>query len=478
MDKATDVTRPVFSSPLFTGASVVLIAALTVVAAPAAEDVAAIPAPDDYAWGWTVEGAGNSDFHEVILPLEVYQSSADSRLRDLAVFNGDGSAVPRVLREQPTVTKTHERTVDLSPLPLFRSATGETDDVRLVVTRAGASTEIDLTTGTAADPAERRELIAYVVATGDLQIPLNALEFSWKEIADPFIGQVTIDSSDNLSEWRRAGQGRIAALSDDSTTIERKVVAIGSTESEYLRITWQNMPEGWLLDGLTGFIYEEETDVIREYVELDPTGVDDSDGGRLFDVGGWIPADEINLLLPADNTLFRANVYVASETGRWHRIMDHVFYNFRSGDDALEHPPTLISPQRIRYVKVVPGRGRQDAEFRLQIGWRPHRLIFVAQGNDPYLLVIGRASAKLENYPEERNFGEPALYDLYRDSGDARVATLSPRTAMGGPGRLTLTKQTDWQTWILWGGLASGVLLIGLMVLSLFRQMKQEPGEE
>lgn len=472
------MTRCGFSSPLLSGISVVLIAALAVVAAPAADEVDAMPVPDDYAWGWPVETAEKSDFYEVILPMEVYQSSADSRLRDLAVFNNDGSAVPRVLREQPTTTRTHERTVNLSPLPLFRSATGETDDVRLVIRRAGASTEVDLTSATTTDPAERRELIAYVVATGDLQTPLNALEFSWKETANPFIGQVTIDSSDDLSDWRRAGQGRIAALSDDSTTIERKLVAIQPTESDYLRITWQNMPEDWLLDGLTGLVYEKETDVIREYVELDPTGVDDSDGGRLFDVGGWIPADEINLLLPADNTLFRANVYVGSEAGRWHRIMDHVFYNFRSGDDALEHPPTLIGPQRIRYVKVVPGRGRQDAEFRLQIGWRPHRLIFVAQGNDPYLLVTGRALAKPENYPEERNFGEPAVYDLYRESGDTRVATLSPRIVMGGSAQLTLTKQIDWQTWMLWGGLVAGVLLIGLMVLSLLRQMKQAPGEE
>ncbi len=469
------MTRSVFSFPLCAGVSIVLIAGLTVVAVPAADDVDAIPAPDDYAWGWTVEYTGESDFYEVILPLDVYKSSADTRMRDLAVFDGDGSAVPRVLREQVITTQTHERTVNLSPLPLFRNATGETDDIRLVITRSGASTAVDVTTETPPSPEDRRELIAYVVETGDLQAPLDALRFSWPDTADPFIGQVTVDSSDDLSAWKRAGQGKIAALSDDTATIERNVVDISRTESAYLKITWQNMPDDWTLDGLTGLIYEEQSEVIREYLELDQTDVDTGDGGRIFDVGGWIPADEINLLLPADNTLFRADVYVRSEAGRWHWIMDHVFYNFRRGADALEHPPTVIGPQRIRYVKVVPRRGRQDAEFRLQIGWRPHRLIFVAQGDDPYLLVTGRALAKHENYPEERNFGEPVVYDLYRNTSYASVASLSPRITMGGPGRLTIREQVDWQTWMLWGGLSVGVLLIGLMVLSLFRQMKDKP---
>ena len=49
---------------------------------------------------------------------------------------------------------------------------------------------------------------------------------------------------------------------------------------------------------------------------------------------------------------------------------------------------------------------------------------------------------------------------------------------MGGSAQLTVTEQFDWQTWMLWGGLVAGVLLIGLMVLSLLRQMKQTPGEE
>ena len=62
---------------------------------------AELPGRGEYAFGFPLLTEGDSEFFTVDLPIAVYQSVADSALRDAGVFNADGQPVPRVFEHKP-----------------------------------------------------------------------------------------------------------------------------------------------------------------------------------------------------------------------------------------------------------------------------------------------------------------------------------------------------------------------------------------
>ena len=51
---------------------------------------AELPAMGDYAYGFPIETQEQADYYEIELPLTLYSSVADPRLRDLGVYDGNG----------------------------------------------------------------------------------------------------------------------------------------------------------------------------------------------------------------------------------------------------------------------------------------------------------------------------------------------------------------------------------------------------
>ena len=114
-----------------------------------------------------------------------------------------------------------------------------------------------------------------------------------------------------------------------------------------------------------------------------------------------------------------------------------------------------------------------EEEVRLQLGWRPDRLLFLAQGSQPFELVTGRAEAALEQFPQETMLGDNAIFHMLRQSGQAGVANVGPRMLISGPDQLQISGRNSWRVWLLWAGLIGAVLVVAWLVFSLMREMKQ-----
>jgi hypothetical protein len=212
---------------------------------------------------------------------------------------------------------------------------------------------------------------------------------------------------------------------------------------------------------------------VRDWLTLELSGAGESEGEFAFDAQGFPPVDRVDLLLPDRNSVVRASIFYRLDSdSRWRLAHSGVFYALSRNGQAVQSPPADIKVTRAGQWKVRIDAGMSSQPVKLRLGWRPDRLIFVAQGRPPFELVTGRARDKLEQFPQAAQLGDSEFFDVLRKSGQPGAAALGPREDILGAGQLAPLSTFSWKTLLLWLGIGCAVLLVGAMVLSLSREMK------
>lgn len=433
------------------------------------------PEMNDYAWGFPVIVQEEASFYSIRLPLEVNRSVTDPELRDAGVYNADGEPVPRMFQPASDDVEQIERTRQLPFVPLFTSTDAvEDEDIHLLFERRGDYAKLELTTEETGDEPVERELMSYIVDTRELDEAIEALDLFWTQVESGFIGQVTVEGSDNLRNWNVLGSAAVADLDEESTSIVQRRVNLSNTTQDYLRVSWNDLPGDWGLAEINGVYTLGVPGIVREETTLVQSETDAEDGGRIFSLGGAPKIDRLRIVLPETNTVVAANIYLWSENqGRWYRVMQGSWHHIGRGNNIIESDPVEISRTRSSRIKVVVMRGQPDAELQLEVGWRPDTLLFLAQGSAPYTLATGRAASAETGYPQQSTYGVRSITSLATDNRQA-TATLGPRYSLGGAGQLHIEETTDWRTLILWFGLALGVGFVGFMAIRILRETENQ----
>ena len=208
--------------------------------------------------------------------------------------------------------------------------------------------------------------------------------------------------SDDLRHWHNLGSSTLAELQFEATRIEQRRVSLVAKISDYLRITWKDMPGRWKLNAVTGINTEQGLPAPRDWLILDNFAPGESERELVFDVGGYPPADRVNVLLPDDNVVVRASVFHRrDEKDSWRLAHNGIFYNISRQGSALQSPAAAVRDVRAGQWKIRIDSGMTTGPVRLQLGWRPDRLVFLAQGSQPFELVTGRAQDALEQFPSD-----------------------------------------------------------------------------
>ncbi len=429
---------------------------------------AEVPALSEYAYGFPVltEPTQAEDFHSIEVPLVLYQSVTDPGLRDIGVYDAAGRPVPRVLRprkQQPPNPDT------ATPLPVFalpNDTMASAEDIRLLLRRQAGTTNLELNTVNGGPEQGLR----YLVDTQKLTEPLTALAFSWGSVNKTFVATVNVEGSQDLDNWVAVGSGAIAHLRGDVSDIQRRRVAI-SGRYDYLRVSVSGVPEGWTLKGAEGIRAAAAAPLPRRWVTLDATGQDE-DGGQLFDLGGHVPVDRVQVIISGDNSVVRGRLFYRSGE-RWANSKDGVFYNLRRDGAGVSNEAITVPERRSRHWKLKVITGRSDGPIQLKLGWRPENLVFLAQGQGPYTLAAGRAADLPDNFPQARLFGDQTIFDLTLgvDKGNLATARLGPRQLLGGTKQLAIPVKRNWQQGLLWAALILAVVVVGVIAVNLLRQL-------
>jgi hypothetical protein len=265
----------------------------------------------------------------------------------------------------------------------------------------------------------------------------------------------------------------VANLREEAAAIEQRRVGMTTSDADFLRLTWTELPRDFRLDSVSGLKITTASRDVRETLTLESNGKDADDGGYLFELGAMARVDRVGLSLPEINTVVAVDIYAwMPSRERWNKVHHGSFHHLRRGGTIVRSDSADIQALRAARWKVVIHNGRPDTPLQLQLGWRPDTLLFVAQGAPPFTLAVGRDAERGEQFPQERLLGGVPIARLAEEKGSVEAAELGERFPLDSVARELPRRPVDWRTILLWGALILAVLFVAGMALRLMRGLR------
>ena len=432
---------------------------------------------DDYAYAWPVQTGSDSAAWQVELNAEVYAAVRDANLRDIAVVNAAGDAVPAAPRAvQMSAATPREVELPLFGVPALGGVGATDDTLHLRIERdvGGRLRELDVDSDRRDAAQEGGHLILDARA---LEAPVDSLWLNWTESGAATSAQFGVDGSDDLQQWHVFNaSASVLAMQQNGNSLSRRQIALNGARARFLRL--RRLDQGAALPNLhirarvltpAGLMQ-----AARVWVDAQPETTADARAGLKFSyhLPAPLAADALKLELTADNSLARVQVrsreHAGDDASAWPVRAEFTAFRLRQDDAVIANDEIVLSARdRARDWRVDTATPLDHAPV-LRVAYRPDRFVFLAQGNGPYRLVAGSAKARRGDYPVDA-----ALAQLRAKLGadwQPPLAALGARTTQQGESALIAAPPArDWKSWILWAVLIGAAALIAGLALSLLR---------
>ena len=434
----------------------------------------------DFAYGYSLEVDGDGAIYTLNLNKEIYEGLTRADRGDLRIFNGQGASVPHYIRRMENRIKEQSPDKPLKFFPLYHEKnvthTGNGYNVRITTNEKGAIIDMNYGKG---EPSERI-LKGYILDASELDRAVSEIIFNWSEEQPDFVMRVNLEGSDDLNSWQRFVAGDVLSnLHYAGHTLIRKQLEFAGRKYKYLRLTWQGDAEIKLEEVIARFpaSFSEEP---RQWSGYQLLKRDETNGYYYFDTKSVLPADRLSVEQLQRNTLVRVSIESSrSLDGPWYTRYTGLLYDLQYGTERVStssiHLPVVTD--RFWRIQVLDKEGSLGENPILKFGWLPEQLLFVAQGESPFTLAYGSATVERLITPL------PQLLlneDELRKQGKLiKSAQLGPSVQLGDKSKLQPPRPPiDWKQYVLWFVLLSGVAVLAVMVLRLYKQMeKHEPKE-
>jgi len=448
---------------------------------------AATPDPAPYRYRAPIVVEAPAPFVELALPAAAYGRVDQDDLRDLRIVDARGERVPfAFLPSRATVHTSEEvREATLYPLPPRPTAAGVwpspvdvvVDGDRISVHRRG---------GEATVASAPRASGGWLIDSGEARAgdpPPRSLRLRWSGPAE-FTATYTVETSDDLRQWRSAGSGQLMALQSASGALTQPVVGIGGAPGRFVRLAWVDAAAAPLVTGATVVIAARHQVAVEPARELTlapsaPASAAASDPAARraleFDLGGAMPLLDVDLRFAAGTHVAPVRLYGRTRADRpWRELGGAVFYRLERGND-VGTSPAIALPGTVRFLRIVPDEraaALDAANVRLVVHASLASLVFATQGEPPFRLLAGSPDAPAGALPvamvvpqldsERARFGRASLGDFAVDADAAHAANDAARLARLRP-------------WLLWAVLVVGVAVLGALVWRLARSGPPPP---
>lgn len=423
----------------------------------------AASAEADYARQWPLTLATPAaPAHEVLLDAAVYRWMHDRAGRDVDVLDARGEPQPSLLAPPPAATVRRARVA----LPYFTLPvlTGDFSASRLVAETdtAGQLRRVELVGGVEV-PGMPNEALLLDLAPA--RGTITALEFHWQPSAAVDRGYA-VEASDDLQQWSPVQlRGRLVDLAEGGRRLVRRRLDFDvPPRARFLRLS----PEA---DGRRLHLHRVDAVVARpvgptvRWLSLDAQARGAA-GGHVYRTEGRLPVQHVDLRLPGTGAMRWRLESRDGADAEWRMRASGRAFDVPAGTGRRRSAPVVLpAPVRDRGWRLVP-LDRAGGAPALRLGYRPERLVFLAQGTPPYRLVAGSAHVRRVDAPVDA-----VIDELRRTHG----AGWKPSAARHGPSRMlageaALAPRRDWTAWTLWAVLGLGVLVIAGFSLRLLRE--------
>ena len=461
----------------------ILIAAM---AASAVSTAAASDAPQDYTHLLPLTAGAKQGVLQVRLPKDVYLHARSPLLDDVRVFDASGALQPFALRTPTQAVRTSRRDLPLTMFPLMAAS--------------ASASQLDLDVSTAPDgrllsvkvrPDEQRDqsngqprLAGLVLDLGKdaAATPVSALRFTLPSGQQDYSAQVWLETSTDMKHWDTVGAADLNWLvNKEAQTLSNDRLEFDARSFRYARLSWRSgtplqfaaitaeqliradvaLPtEQLLLQAATG---RQAQDLVYAV----PPAIAPGKAGLQF--------SEPNVVL--SGTLGSYRELPARQAGagqgpawRFDPLISSTFYRIAQGDQ-VRSSGDLDVPSVHATQWVLRTTAPTTARPALRLSWQPATLIFLASGNGPYTLAVGRERAT----PAVRELNQVAPGFSDAELQKLEQASAGPAVQQQGSGAtdasatLEASNAARQRLVVLWGVLLLGVAALAFMVWRLIR---------
>ncbi len=411
------------------------------------------PQSADFHYSQSLTTQSGSAQYQLSLPLAVYQHSQRSDLGDVRVFNADGELVPYTLRTPPAIAPATQWIA----LPLFpQTEAKNTDGSHTQIQRNADGSLIQIT-----QQALQTNITSFLLDKSQLKKPINAIRFAWQN--SDYSGGVLIEASDDLQVWREIQRGTVLSLQFQGQQLAQQMLELPQTSAKYLRLHW---PDGapQLREVQVGLVTAQ---AIQAH-EWQTASISQTESGALyFSTDIATPIDQMRVTLPQVNTIVRATLSSRPRSdAAWLARWQGVLYRIAKNNNEISNTPAMFSPNSHIEWKLqidTQGGGIGNGPAKIEMGWTPSTLIFVARGNPPFTVAYGNKNIRSAAQSETDLLITP----------ESAIANASTASAVLNPNPTTQGDATQQKKWLLWGALILAVGILAVMARSLIQQLKR-----
>ncbi|MDI1251789.1 DUF3999 domain-containing protein [Thermomonas sp.] len=431
---------------------------------------------ENYARQWPLAlQSQDAGAYRVVLDREVYRSATLSSLRDIDVRNAAGAAVPAALfsPEQPLAQASHQRVLPWYPLPRDQAAPGR--DITLISERDadGSLRRVEAHVGESGKPGAEPTANAWLIDASQIDARIKALHLDWPAQASALDVAYQVEGSDNLRDWRiLQPRAQLLDLTRDGQRLQQRRIPLDG-QAKYLRLSPLQTDAVLPLAGVTAELATPAAAETWQWEAL--RGHEVVENGRTyyqFTLDGRFPIARADVALDANAAGEWTLESRDADDGYWQRRAGPwMAFQVGAGDGGLRSAEQSLAGIARDHQWRLSSRAPINAAPVLRLGYQPEVMVFLAQGQPPFALVAGSARATRADAPL------PQLVEAIRAR---RGADWQPATAtLGAPAELSgaqalqpVPAQRDWKSWLLWGLLVLGAVLVTGFATSLLRQSK------
>lgn len=436
--------------------------------------LAATSIVDEYGWQWPLDLASrDGSLHRIVLTPEIYEATADPSLRDIDVVNAGGESVPTALfgPDRPAPAGQHR-----IELPWFALPSTRTPDARQrwrVHTETGPDLRLRrVETEWLDSQAQAPPMTDLLLDASALDAPAIALELHWPAPTAGIDARYRVEYSQDLQTWTFGRDVRLVDLVNAGhRVLQRRVDLPAAAAGRYYRLQALDTGTRIEIETVHAVLASSQADIALEWLELTGTRVEADGQAEVRYVNpGRYPVERIEVLVDLNSASEWSLESRDGDDRPWRqRLEPEAAYRLDDGHGESRSPPRdLRESSRDRQWRLL-SRGSARDTPRLRLGYRPETLVFLAQGQPPYALLAGSASAVRAGAPVAQLLS--AQRQRLGDAWEPAQATPGTRRELAGERALRQPPpKRDWTTWTLWAVLVLGAAVVAWLAFGLLRR--------
>ena len=431
---------------------------------------------ENYARQWPLAlQTQDAGAYRVVLGREVYRSVTLPSMRDIDVRNSAGAAVPAALfsPQQPLAQGSTRVTLPWFPLPRDQAAPGR--DITLISERDadGSLRRVEARVGASGRAGVEPIANAWLIDASQLDARINALHLDWPAQTAALDVSYQVEGSDNLRDWRiLQPRAQLLDLTRDGQRLQQRRIELNG-QAKYLRLSPLSADAVLPLGDVTAELAAPVAAQTWQWEAL--SGKTVVENGRTyyqFTLDGRFPIARADVALDANAagewTLESRDV----DDAQWQRRAGPwVAFQLGAGQGGDRSDEQSLAGIVRDHQWRLSSRAPVNGVPMLRLGYQPEVMVFLAQGQAPFALVAGSARATRADAPL------PQLVEAIRarrgnDWQPANATLGAPAELAGAAALQPAPIQRDWKSWLLWGLLVLGAVVVAGFAASLLRQPK------